>query len=90
MDKRKKKTTKDRALHRTKIIKGHISKLESMLEEDAYCVDVVHQSRAIQSALKKLDALLIENHLKCCVVKQMKNGKEKKATEELLTLFAYK
>jgi DNA-binding FrmR family transcriptional regulator len=90
MDKRKKKTTKDRALHRAKIIKGHIAKLESMLEEDAYCVDVVHQSRAIQSALKKLDSLLIENHLKCCVVKQMKNGKEEKASEELLTLFAYK
>lgn len=90
MDKRKKRTTKERALHRTKIIGGHIAKLEKMLEEDAYCVDVVHQSRAIQSALKKLDLLLIENHLSCCVIKQMKEGKEKKASEELLKLFAYK
>lgn len=89
-DKRKKTSPKERALHRTKIIKGHIAKLETMLEEDAYCVDVVHQSRAIQSALKKLDLLLIENHLNACVKKQFKNNKEKKATDELLQLFSYK
>lgn len=90
MDKRKKTTTKDRALHRIKIIKGHINSMEKMLEENRYCVDVVHQSRAIQQALKKLDLLIIESHLKGCVVHQIQDGKTKKTTEELLTLFEYK
>jgi DNA-binding FrmR family transcriptional regulator len=61
-----------------------------MLEENKYCVDIVHQSRAVQSALKKLDLLIIEDHLNTCVVDQIKNGEEKRTTEELLKLFEYK
>lgn len=90
MDKRKKTTTKARALHRIKIIQGHLASMEKMLEEGRYCVDVVHQSRAIQQALKKLDLLVIENHLKGCVVKQIKSGQDQRTTSELLTLFEYK
>ena len=90
MDKRKKTTTKARALHRIKIIQGHLGSMEKMLEENRYCVDIVHQSRAIQQALKKLDLLIIENHLKGCVVKQIKSNESSRTTKELLTLFEYK
>lgn len=81
---------KKRAIHRTKIIQGHLKKILNMLESDEYCLDIVHQSRAVQSALKKLDLLIIENHLKTCVVDQVKSGEEEKTTEELLKLFEYK
>lgn len=84
------KTIKTRAVHRIKIIQGHLKKIQKMLEEDEYCVDIVHQSRAVQSALKKLDLLIIENHLNSCVIDQIKNGEEKRTTEELLKLFEYK
>ena len=90
MDKRKKKTAKERAVHRIRIIKGHLNKIEQMLLDDAYCVDVVHQSRAVQSALKKIDLLLIENHLKNCHLEHIRSGKTDEATDELLTLFNYK
>lgn len=90
MDKRKKTTTKEKALHRIKIIKGHLNSVEKMLEEGSYCVDIVHQSRAVQKALKKMDMLIIESHLQGCVVNQIKSGKHKKTTEELLKLFDYK
>ena len=90
MDKRHKTTTKDRALHRVRIIQGHLNSIEKMLEDNRYCVDIVHQSRAIQQALKKLDILIIESHLKGCVVRQIKDGKEQKTTTELLRLFEYK
>lgn len=90
VDHRKKTTTKERALHRIKIIKGHINKVENMLEESAYCVDIVHQSRAVQNALKKLDMLIIADHLSGCVVHQIQNHQEKKASAELLKLFDYK
>lgn len=89
-DKRVKKTVKDRTLHRIKIIKGHLKSIEDMIESDKYCVDIVHQSRAVQKALKKLDLLIIEEHLGSCVVKQIKNGKENQSIEELLRLFEYK
>ncbi|MCA9373867.1 MAG: metal-sensitive transcriptional regulator [Candidatus Gracilibacteria bacterium] len=90
MDRRRKKTVKDKALHRVKIIQGHLRKIEQMLEDNVYCVDVVHQSRAVQSALKKVDLLLIEDHLKNCHVHHIQSGQTEKATSELLTLFNYK
>ncbi|KXK26141.1 MAG: Copper-sensing transcriptional repressor CsoR [candidate division WS6 bacterium OLB20] len=61
-----------------------------MLKDDAYCIDVVHQSRAVQSALKKLDLLIIEDHLNGCVIDQIRNGEEERTTDELLKLFEYK
>lgn len=81
---------KQRSIHRIKIIQGHLKKVEDMLQNDQYCLDIVHQSRAIQSALKKLDLLIIENHLKTCVIDQIKGGEEDRTTEELLKLFEYK
>lgn len=90
MDKRYKTTAKARALHRIKIIKGHLTSVEKMLEDNQYCLDIVHQSRAVQRALKKLDLLIIESHLKSCVVNQIKTGQETRTTRELLKLFEYK
>lgn len=84
------KTTRERALHRLKITQGHIASISKMIEDDAYCLDVVHQSRAVQKALHKLDLMLIEDHLKHCVVDQMNSGQEQKSVEELLKLFEYK
>lgn len=90
MDKRYKTNTKDRALHRIKIIQGHLKKIEAMLQSDQYCVDIVHQSRAVQNALKQMDLLIIESHLNTCVVHQIQNGEEQRTKEELLKLFDYK
>jgi DNA-binding FrmR family transcriptional regulator len=90
MDRRKKTTVKSRALHRIKIIQGHLQAVERMLQNNQYCVDVIHQSRAVQKALKQLDLLIMESHLKSCVVHQIKNGQENKSTSELLRLFEYK
>ena len=87
---KKHKDTKTRALHRTKIILGHLKKVQKMIESDSYCVDIVHQSRAIQSALKKLDLLIIEEHLSTCVIDQIKNGETERTSEELLKLYEYK
>lgn len=81
---------KKRAIHRARIIQGHLKKIEKMLHDDEYCLDIVHQSRAVQSALKKLDLLIIEDHLNSCVIDQVKNGEEDRTTQELLKLFEYK
>jgi DNA-binding FrmR family transcriptional regulator len=79
-----------KALHRIKIIQGHLQSIQTMIEEDTYCVDIIHQSRAVQKSLKKLDLFLLEDHLKTCVKHHMQNGKDELATEELLRLYEYK
>jgi DNA-binding FrmR family transcriptional regulator len=76
--------------HRIKIIEGHIKAIKKMIENDAYCVDIVHQSMAVQRALKKLDMKVLENHLRTHVPHQIKNGKEKQAVEELLSIYDIK
>lgn len=81
---------KKKSLHRTKIIKGHIEAIQKMIEEDKYCVDIIHQSMAVQKALKRLDMEVIEGHLTSCVVDQMKTGKERKSIRELLALYEMK
>lgn len=75
-----------RVIHRLKIARGHLDKVIRMAEKQEYCIDVIHQSQAIQSALKEVDNLLLDNHLKTCVISQIKEGKVE-AVEELMTVF---
>lgn len=84
------KSKKDQHLHRIKIIKGHVAAIENMISEDSYCIDIVHQSQAVQKSLKKLDALIMEDHIKHCVVEQAKDGDLDKITQELLGIYKYK
>ena len=59
-----------------------------MIEEDKYCIDVLTQSLAIQKALQGLDQKILTDHIKGCVVDQMKNGEEKIAVEELDKIYS--
>jgi len=84
-----KEPTKSKIIHRLKITHGHIEKVIKMVEEDAYCIDVINQSQAIQSALKKVDEIILENHLKSCVIDPAKKGKidENKLIKEIKAVF---
>ncbi|MEK7526215.1 MAG: metal-sensing transcriptional repressor [Patescibacteria group bacterium] len=77
------------ALQRIKIAQGHLEKVRSMIEEDAYCPDVIHQSQAVQAALSKVDELVLHGHLHGCVIHDIhgtKNEKEK-LVSEIVELF---
>ena len=81
------KNTQERILHRLKISKGHLEKVIRMVEDDTYCIDVIHQTQAIQKALKEIDNLTLENHLKSCVSDAIKNGKKDEAIAEVMNVF---
>jgi DNA-binding FrmR family transcriptional regulator len=57
----------EETLKRLKIIEGHMHGVIRMMEEDAYCIDVIRQIQAIQAALNKVSAGILENHLNSCV-----------------------
>ena len=78
-----------RIVHRLKIARGHLDKVIQMAQSQEYCIDVIHQSQAVQSALKQVDNLLLDNHLKTCVVSQLKEGKEQ-AIDEVMEVFKRK
>ncbi|MCB0189687.1 MAG: metal-sensitive transcriptional regulator, partial [Caldilineaceae bacterium] len=46
---------------------GHIKGIERMVEEDTYCIDVIKQIQAVQAALNKVSAMMLDNHLHTCV-----------------------
>lgn len=46
---------------------GHIKGIERMVEEDAYCVDIIRQIQAVQAALNKVSTIMLDNHLHTCV-----------------------
>lgn len=80
------KDVQRRIIHRLKIARGHLDKVIKMAEGQEYCIDVIHQSQAVQRALKEVDNLILDNHLKTCVISQIKEGKEE-AVEEIMTVF---
>jgi DNA-binding FrmR family transcriptional regulator len=81
---------KKKILHRLQIARGHLEKVINMVETDAYCIDVVHQSMAIQAALKKADEAVLENHLKTCVADSIRQGKDKDVIGEVMRVIEKK
>lgn len=81
------KDTQERILHRLKIARGHLEKVIKMVEEDTYCIDVLHQSQAVQKALKEIDNLMLENHLKKCAADAISQGKTDEAIAEVMQVF---
>ena len=84
------KDTQERILHRLKIAKGHLEKVMQMVQDDAYCIDVLHQMQAVESGLKETGNLVLENHLQTCAADAMKKGNSKEAIEEIMTVFKKK
>lgn len=80
------KDTQERILHRLKIAQGHLKKVLKMVEDGEYCIDVIHQSKAVQRALEEADNLVLENHLKTCAADAIKSGKQKEAIKELMNV----
>lgn len=84
------KQRKQPCITRLKKIEGQIRGLQNMIEQDAYCIDVITQTSAVRCALKSLEDVLLEGHLQSCVVTQVKNGKEDKAVSEILKVYKLK
>ena len=55
-------------LRRLKTIEGHLRGIIRMVEDDAYCIDVIRQIQAVEAALNKTSAQILEGHLNSCVI----------------------
>ena len=73
-------------LKRLNRIEGQVRGVAKMVEEDRYCVDVLTQVSAIQSALDALALQLLESHTKGCVRSAIRSGDGDAAIDELMTV----
>ncbi len=72
-------------MNRLKRIEGQVRGLQRMLEEDAYCADILTQSTAVNAALNAFNRDLLARHLHSCVVRDIRSGDDG-AVDELTEL----
>jgi DNA-binding FrmR family transcriptional regulator len=78
-------------LARLRSIEGHLRGVVQMVEEDAYCMDVLQQTKAVHAALTKVEGQLLDRHLHHCVHTALRSespGERERVVGELLDLFA--
>jgi DNA-binding FrmR family transcriptional regulator len=83
----------EKVINRMNYLLGHLKANLKMVEEGRYCIDVIRQNQAVISALKKVNELILRNHLDTCVTRAVKgkNEKEKRRVyEEILEVFGEK
>ena len=73
-------------MNRLKRIEGQVRGVEGMLENDAYCTDILIQVSAITSALNSFNKVLLANHMKTCVAQNIRNGNDDIIDELVVTL----
>ncbi len=73
-------------MNRLKRIEGQVRGVEGMLENDAYCTDILMQVSAITSALNSFNKALLANHMKTCVVENIREGNEEVIDELVATM----
>ncbi|MDO4167310.1 MAG: metal-sensing transcriptional repressor [Eubacteriales bacterium] len=73
-------------IHRLNRIEGQIRGIRGMVEKDAYCTDILTQVAAANAALNSFNKVLLANHIKTCVTRDIKEGKEETVDELVSTL----
>ena len=79
--------SRDEALKRLTMIEGHLRGIRKMVDEDAYCVDVLKQTYAVQRAIEKFEQILLRDHLSHCVPDGIREGRDDEVLAELAELF---
>ena len=76
-------------LNRLKRIEGQVRGVAQMVEDDRYCMDILHQIAAIKSALAKVETQVLKDHAACCVAEAISSGdkdEQREKFEELVDL----
>lgn len=73
-------------MNRLKRIEGQVRGVQSMLEEDVYCADILIQVSAIHAALNSFNRELLANHVRTCVVENIRNGDDEIVDELVILL----
>ncbi|MDT0577001.1 metal-sensitive transcriptional regulator [Croceicoccus sp. F390] len=77
-------------LNRLRRIEGQVRGVAQMVEDDRYCIDILHQMQAVKAALVKAESEILKNHAACCVTEAIASGdigEQQAKFSELIDLF---
>lgn len=77
---------KKKLLNRLKRIEGQVCGIQRMIEEDAYCNDILIQSAAVNAAMNAFNKELLASHIRSCVARDIRDGKDEVIDELVQTL----
>ncbi len=77
---------KQNLLTRLNRVEGQVRGIKAMVEEDRYCDDLLHQIAAARSALDSVAKLVLENHIRGCLVSRIRSGDDSIVDELLVTI----
>ncbi|GAB4427178.1 MAG: metal-sensitive transcriptional regulator [Anaerolineae bacterium] len=84
--------TRQEAIHRLKSVAGHVNGIIRMLEEDRYCIDVIKQIQAAQTALARVSESILESHLRTCVTTAIQGDdvtERERVLSEVIEVYRY-
>ncbi len=84
--------TRADAIHRLKSIAGHVNGIVRMLEEERYCIDVIKQIQAAQTALARVSESILDSHLRTCVTTAIQGddpAERERMLKEVVEVFRY-
>ncbi len=79
------------ALNRLKTVEGHIRGIQRMVEEEAYCIDIIRQIQAVQAALNKISNSILDEHLHSCLTTAVRGDdpdERERVLKEISDVFA--
>ena len=79
------KESKD-LIHRLNRVEGQIRGIRGMVEQDAYCIDIINQVAAANAALNSFNKLLLSEHIRTCVTEDIRDGQNEKMDELVRTM----
>ena len=82
---------KQAILNRLKSIEGHVRGVQRMVDDDAYCIDILRQTLAVRRALEKLEGVVFDRHLNSCVISAIRSDNPEardQALAEILEIFS--
>src|SRR5256714_10236137 len=76
-------------VNRLRTARGHLDAVLRMVEEDAYCPDVMKQLSAVKGSLERASRVVLRNHLETCVATAMQQGRTEEIVDELMEALRY-
>ena len=73
-------------VHRLNRIEGQVRGIRGMIEQNAYCTDILVQTAAVSAAINAFNKVLLANHIKSCVIHDIRDGKDEVVDELVATI----